>query len=292
MPATSTRYEGSTAYKTSVLVYTSLYQPAKIEVEIPGAEGPELAGKYSSTLMYKVDGSLASETYAAAGAIPAEGVSHSYDQLGLPARTWGGYNNTTIEYVLRTDYTRYGETQLLELGQGTKRAWLSHYFQDDTRRLERTVVDAEVRTRCKPTFHYTYDDIGNITSGRRHPGRPPLGRPVLPLRPPPPDQEEDRYPVLRPRRTDCGRPDRGGPVVAGDRPQRYRRGVGHQQHVAGQPPPTPPVRRTPRHRTVDLARGAVSSAAPSTPRRASRTWVPASTTRKWAGSSRSTRSWT
>lgn len=164
LPASSTRYVGSAAYKTSVLAYTALYQPAKIEVEIPAVEGTELDGKYSSTLTYKADGSLASETYPAAGGLLPEGVSHSYSELGLPQGTWGGYNSATVDYVFASDYTRYGELQRLEFGKGTKRAWLSRYFQDESRRLERTVVDAEVSNPMQADFHYTYDDVGNITS--------------------------------------------------------------------------------------------------------------------------------
>ncbi|WP_166664400.1 RHS repeat-associated core domain-containing protein [Actinophytocola oryzae] len=163
-PATATRYVNGNAYKTGVLAYTPLYQPAKVEVEIPAVEGTELAGKYSSTLTYKADGSLASEGYATAGALPQEAASHSYNDVGLPTRTWGGYNGATVEYVLATDYTRYGEVQQLTLGQGTKRAWLSYYYQDDTRRLDHTVVDAEVSNPMQADFHYGYDDIGNITS--------------------------------------------------------------------------------------------------------------------------------
>jgi RHS repeat-associated protein len=164
LPAATTRYIGSAAYTTRVLGYTAEYEPVKVEVEIPAAEGPELAGKYSSTFQYKADGSLASETYPAAGALPAEGVGHSYSDLGLPLRTWGGYGGKTFEYVLSSDYTRYGEPQRLELGQDTKRAWLSYYYENDTRRLQRTVVDAEVPNPMQADYHYTYDDIGNITS--------------------------------------------------------------------------------------------------------------------------------
>ncbi|MGB3442886.1 MAG: RHS repeat-associated core domain-containing protein [Actinophytocola sp.] len=164
LPASSTRYVGTAAYTSRVLGYTAEYEPVQVEVEIPTAEGPELAGKYTSTLQYKADGSLASETYPAAGALPAEGVAHSYSDLGLPLRTWGGYGGKTFEYVLSSDYTRYGEPQRLELGQDTKRAWLSYYYEHDTRRLQRTVVDAEVPNPMQADYHYTYDDIGNITS--------------------------------------------------------------------------------------------------------------------------------
>ncbi|OLF05402.1 hypothetical protein BU204_37190 [Actinophytocola xanthii] len=161
--ATATRYIGSSAYTTRVDGYDGLYQPQILAVEIPEAEG-ELAGSYTSYLTYRADGSLGSESHAATADLDDEGVVHAYNNLGLPTQTWGGIDNTTVEYVLSTNYTRYGEAQRIELGEGTKRAWLSHYFEDDTRRVKQTVVDAEVPTPMLADYHYTYDDAGKVLS--------------------------------------------------------------------------------------------------------------------------------
>nr|WP_198151270.1 RHS repeat-associated core domain-containing protein [Kibdelosporangium sp. MJ126-NF4] len=162
-PDAATRYVGGNAYVTRVAAYTPLYQRAKTETVIPAAEG-KLAGTYTSLQSYEPDGSLASETYGPAGGLLREGVGHSYDDLGKPAQTWGGYDGSTTEYVLISNYTRYGEPQRLELGEGTKRAWLSYYYEGDTRRLNRTIVDAEVPRPMQADTRYTYDDAGNVTS--------------------------------------------------------------------------------------------------------------------------------
>jgi hypothetical protein len=129
---------------------------------IPASEGG-LAGRYESFLSYRTDGSLASKSYPAAGGLLAEGVSYVYNDLGLPTQSYGGYNGN-VDYVTATDYTRYGELQRLELGETPKRAWLSYNFTDQTRRLARTVVDAEVPNPMQSDVHYGHDDAGKLTS--------------------------------------------------------------------------------------------------------------------------------
>ncbi|MFE9747142.1 RHS repeat-associated core domain-containing protein [Saccharothrix saharensis] len=161
--ATATRRVGGNAYTTAVGSYTPLYQPAQVDVEIPQSE-TGLAGRYRSYLTYAPDGSPASETYPAAGGLPAEGVTHTYTDLGLPAATRGGFNGTNHDYVAASDYTRYGELQRLQLGEGTKRAWLSNYFEDQTRRLTRSIVDGEVPNPMQSDTRYHYDPVGNVTS--------------------------------------------------------------------------------------------------------------------------------
>ncbi|MCT2587913.1 RHS repeat-associated core domain-containing protein [Actinophytocola gossypii] len=161
-PATATRYVGAAAYTTRVTGYSPLYQPGVTEVDIPAAEG-NLAGTYTSYLTYRPDGSLGSESYPEAGDLAEESVVYDYNDLGLPDGTRGGIDST-VDYVLGTNYTRYGEPQRLTLGQDTQRAWLSYYYEDDTRRLERTVVDAEIPRPMVADYHYTYDDAGNVLS--------------------------------------------------------------------------------------------------------------------------------
>ncbi len=47
---------------------------------------------------------------------------------------------------------------------GDKRAWLSYYYDDHTRRLHRSIVDAEVDHPMQTDTHYTYNPAGTITS--------------------------------------------------------------------------------------------------------------------------------
>ncbi|WP_020388301.1 RHS repeat-associated core domain-containing protein [Kribbella catacumbae] len=161
--ATETRYVAGTAYQSAVTSYNALNQPLQTRVTIPEEEGG-LAGTYTTTSKYNVDGSQASTTYPAAGDLPAETLIHTYDDSGRALRTYGGPSGSTIEYALNTDYTRYGEIQRVHLGEGTQRAWLSYYYDDNTRQLNRKIVDAEVSRPMQADIRYTRDAIGNITS--------------------------------------------------------------------------------------------------------------------------------
>jgi RHS repeat-associated protein len=163
-PATATSYDAQgKAYTSAVLAYSARYQPRHTTVTIPDAEGA-LAGTYHSYLAYNPDGSLLGESYPAAGGLFAEEVFHTYDDAGRPLTTYGGPDATTVTYAAATEYTRYGEQQRLQLGTGTKRVWLSRYFDTSTRRLDRTIVDAELPMPMRSDTHYQYDAIGNVTS--------------------------------------------------------------------------------------------------------------------------------
>ncbi|MEU3645436.1 RHS repeat-associated core domain-containing protein [Lentzea sp. NPDC034063] len=167
LPATSTRYVDGNAYTSKVLSYSQLDQPLQTETVIPDAEGP-LRGTYLSTFQYNDDGSVQGETYGAiAGAdMPSETVLHHYDDLGRPIQTVAGLNGTTSDMLVNsTTYTRYGELYRTELGGTTgKRVWMSNYYDDNTRRMNRYIVDAEVPSPKQADVSYSYDDSGNVLS--------------------------------------------------------------------------------------------------------------------------------
>ncbi|OLF13453.1 hypothetical protein BU204_27005 [Actinophytocola xanthii] len=158
----STRWVGNSAYTTSVYSYTTFYKPTQTTVTIPAAE-QELAGEYTANFGYDWDGSLSGEVYPAAGELPRESVNYVQDDWGRPLSSSGAHNGT-VELVTSTGYTRYGEPERIQIGEGTKRVWLSYYYEDQTRRLKRTVVDAELPSPMQADTHYAYDDAGNVTS--------------------------------------------------------------------------------------------------------------------------------
>ncbi|MBO3747959.1 type IV secretion protein Rhs [Streptosporangiaceae bacterium NEAU-GS5] len=172
-PATTTSYDADgNAYVSRVLAYTALYQPAATSITVPAVSGlaeEPVAGTYRTSFVYNPDGSVASETYPALGdplatGLYAETVLHTYDEAGRPLTTSGGPDGSTVEYASQTSYTRYGEQQRVQLGAGTKRAWLSSYYDPDLRRLDRYIVDAEVAHPMQTDLRYGYDAAGNVTS--------------------------------------------------------------------------------------------------------------------------------
>ncbi|TDC48656.1 type IV secretion protein Rhs [Jiangella ureilytica] len=163
-PATSTSYDAAgNAFTSSIVAYTARYQPRQTSVTIPASEGV-LAGTYDAYTSYAADGSILGESYPAVGGLFEEEVFHTYDDFGRPLTTYGGPEGETVQYASQTDYTVYGELQRLHLGSGTKRAWLSHYYDEPTGRIERTIVDAEVSRPMQADLQYEYDDAGNVTS--------------------------------------------------------------------------------------------------------------------------------
>jgi len=161
--AASTRWVEGNPYTKKIVAYTPTYQTAIERVTIPASEGTKLAGSYESFPQYNPDGSLGATTYPKAGDLDVETVTHRYDDLGNPTTT-GGTIGGNVDYVSSTNYTKYGEPERIQLGEGDKRAWLSYYYDDHTRRLDRTIVDAEVPHPMQADTHYTYNPAGAITS--------------------------------------------------------------------------------------------------------------------------------
>jgi len=164
--ASSTRYVDGAAYTRSIANYTELYHPYETTLTIPETPRTQtLAGSYTTFSTLNWDGSPNNATLPAAGDLAKETVSQEYDQLGNPTKLTGGPEGSpTFEYVAKTDYTRYGEVQRVEMGATPKRAWLSFYYETSTRRLARTIVDAEVTRPMQTDVNYEYDYAGNITS--------------------------------------------------------------------------------------------------------------------------------
>ncbi|NUT52908.1 MAG: type IV secretion protein Rhs [Saccharothrix sp.] len=163
MLAASTRYDDSgNAYATRIPNYNPLYQPGGVDVVVPASEGA-LADTYTTVFGYNPDGSLAALGLPKAGNLPAETVMHTYDDLGLPEQTSGADGNTTVFIASATEYTRYGEFSQVTLGSAGQRAWISNYYEDGSRRLKTSIVDAEVPTPMQAKVDYTYDAAGTIT---------------------------------------------------------------------------------------------------------------------------------
>jgi RHS repeat-associated protein len=161
--ASSTRFVDGNAYTSTVLGYSALGKAISTQVTVPDSEGA-LAGTYTSARKYNVDGSLSGFGYAAAGDLGAESISLGYDDLAELTTMSGGLDGNTADYVTGTQYTRYGEVARTQLGDTGKRVWQSNYYDDHTRRLTRSIVDAEVPAPMQSDVHYTYDKSGNITS--------------------------------------------------------------------------------------------------------------------------------
>nr|WP_088642333.1 RHS repeat-associated core domain-containing protein [Micromonospora wenchangensis] len=163
----STRFVGSAAYQTKVTSYTDQYQPNGIEVVIPTAES-NLAGTYTFSNTYNVDGSVASTGLPSTGGdLPAETLSYTYDSLGQPTTMTSLYGAANLSYVVGTTYNALGELNQLTLDTDNTaggRVLQAFTHELETGRLTGVRVDRDtVAPNTLSDIRYTYDKAGNIT---------------------------------------------------------------------------------------------------------------------------------
>ncbi|MBE1876861.1 RHS repeat domain-containing protein [Myceligenerans pegani] len=174
--------------------YTTTYQTKQTLLTIPRSEGILGSGNggprtYATEYTYNPDGSLESEILPAIGDLQQEQIFHTYDDAGRPALTYGGADGDgeTTYYASCSTYTRLGEMQRVQLGgvpdlydqendcateydETRHRAWITTYYDQYTRRVDRTVVDGEVPRPEQADLAYEYDDAGNVLSITDTPG--------------------------------------------------------------------------------------------------------------------------
>lgn len=162
----ATRWAGSSAYVTSVTGYDDAYRPQGQTVTLPTAEGA-LAGPYTTTMTYTLDGQLASVGHPAVGGVPAETVYTEYDELSMPANMWGSGLGSGGGYVGGSLHNPYGEVELVDLTPDATDA-MTFLYEEGTHRLLRADLLREqgpgIETGLLVDRDYTYDDAGNITS--------------------------------------------------------------------------------------------------------------------------------
>jgi RHS repeat-associated protein len=167
-PTSSVRYVGGSgagglAYITQTAAYDSLYRPTLMRTVIPSAPGEEaLAGTYSASISYNLDGTVYGTTDPAAGGLPSEAMVYGYNELGMPKSL-----NGATGYVQDTQYTKISQLQQITLGvSGSDSAkWVqqTNTYEDGTGRLTRQLVTDDTGAGVVQDSHYGYDQAGNPT---------------------------------------------------------------------------------------------------------------------------------
>ncbi|MBT2454966.1 polymorphic toxin-type HINT domain-containing protein [Streptomyces sp. ISL-86] len=168
LPATSTRYDGTAAYTSTITGYNAAGTPAGSQFTVPLVAGEEkLAGTYSITGTLTPTNSLP-ETSAysttntnATTALPAETVTNHYgaqDQLAIVG------SNLNQAYLRGASYTEFGELAQAQLGNLGSNVVQSLSRDPVTRRVIRADVDRDASGPGNlSSAKYTYDPAGNIT---------------------------------------------------------------------------------------------------------------------------------
>ncbi|MFJ2723072.1 restriction endonuclease fold toxin, partial [Streptomyces sp. NPDC087437] len=163
----STRYDGGKAYTKKVTAYDSLYRPTTTQLILPATDVLVTSGAVTATLQfstyYNLDGTPQYTSEPAAGGLSAETVNTTYNDIGLPLTVQG-----TNAYLLGASYSPTGQTEQLTLGPtaaaGTKKAYLTSYYEAGTDRLTMSSVTDQTHDYKLQELNYSYDDAGNVTS--------------------------------------------------------------------------------------------------------------------------------
>ncbi|MDX3456196.1 hypothetical protein PV396_30370 [Streptomyces sp. ME02-8801-2C] len=170
-PTSAIRYVGGSsgqAYISQVGAYDSLYRPTVTRMVVPSVTGEEaLAGTYSSTTGYNLDGTVQVSSDPAAGGLASESLEYGYNDLGMPTTLSG-----TTGYVQNTNYSKQGDITQLTLGVSSSDTakWLqiTNTYEDGTRRLQRELVTDDAQSAPVQDTSYSYDDAGNPTKVATH----------------------------------------------------------------------------------------------------------------------------
>ncbi len=154
----STRHHDGADYTTTITGYDDGYRPLGHTLTLPTAEGA-LAGDYTTSYTYTLDGQPKTTTYPAAGGLRSETVTTYYDNRGMPEWTAGGFGWGV--YVSGTDYSVYGEPLIMDVGASHANL-INYSYQYGTRRPDQSWLQREGATSYDLDITYTYDDAGNL----------------------------------------------------------------------------------------------------------------------------------
>ncbi|MEU1287897.1 RHS repeat-associated core domain-containing protein, partial [Kitasatospora sp. NPDC005856] len=164
--SSSTRYStvGGTTYqyKTAYSLFDALARPTRTTVTVPSVPGQEaLAGNYIGGTVYRLDGQARSKSYPAAGNLPAESVTLTYDALNRPTAAEG-----LTKYQTGQTYSLTGKPLQSTLSNGTagKDVYVTNGYEWGTQRLTSSRTDQYGVTEAARSAAYTYDQAGNVTS--------------------------------------------------------------------------------------------------------------------------------
>ena len=148
-------------YVTQVAQYDVLYRPTTTRFLIPSVTGEEaLAGTYSTTLSWNLDGTLHTQADPAEGGLPSESLSYTYNNLGMPLTL----KTSATAFVTDTSYSPLGQLWQFTLGASAgPQVEETNAYEDGTGRLASQLVTDDTGSNIVQNSHYAYDPAGNPT---------------------------------------------------------------------------------------------------------------------------------
>jgi RHS repeat-associated protein len=165
-PASSIRYVGGiagqpgtgTVYRTSTGGYSSLGSPTSTTIDIGGTS--PLAGSYTTTYGYSVNGHLYTQGDPAEGGLPAEHLQYGYDGLDMP----GGVGSDLGSYVEDLTYTHLDQIAQTFQYNGAVQ-WRTFGWDSATSRMTELLTQRMATNNAIVSDDkYSYDPAGNMLS--------------------------------------------------------------------------------------------------------------------------------
>ncbi len=160
---TTTSYTGGYPYVEQAVGFNVFGESLGEETIIPsGAQGTTLGKTWKITHTYtSVLGLLYTDGYGLGGGLPAETVTHTYNNQDMP----NGLATTSYSYVYGTTYSAYNQLAQVQLGGSTSNfATVSDTYDPHTGNLTDQLVTRSTTTPASvDNTSYTYDPSGNIT---------------------------------------------------------------------------------------------------------------------------------
>lgn len=159
---TATSYSGGYAYVQQAVNFNVFGESLGEETIVPSAAQGSVLGKtWKITHTYtSINGLLWTDAYGAGGGLPAETVTHTYNNDGQPY----GLATTSYGYAQSTTYSAYGQVAQVQLGSSTSYATVIDAYDDHTGALKDQLVTRSTTTPASvDETAYKYDLSGNIT---------------------------------------------------------------------------------------------------------------------------------
>ncbi|MDV6014403.1 RHS repeat-associated core domain-containing protein [Haloechinothrix sp. LS1_15] len=165
-PVSSTRYVDGDPFTVEVTGYDDAGRQTGTTYSIPDTAGV-LGGEYEFETTYTDTGKVATERVPEAGNLAEEVIHRTYDEDGLPESSyaWNPATGMRSTFVSDTSYTVFGEVHQIRRGseQSSNNVYTTNFYEEDTRRLSRTIVDRQTSTDSRVVDRrYSYEDAGNI----------------------------------------------------------------------------------------------------------------------------------
>jgi len=142
--------------------YNSMYQVGQEKITIP-ASVVGLAGTYTFSATYNVDGSPNTITDPPLGDLPTEVLSYIYDPVsGRASKMTTSLGS--INLVTSTTYTSFGEQNITTFADSDTSPWVQQglYWDPATHRLSEAKTQQQNAPVSLADANYTYDDAGNV----------------------------------------------------------------------------------------------------------------------------------